>query len=142
MMLNGSNIVILGGKGMLGTDLVKTCIEKGIKVQVFDLPEFDITNHFQLEKAVSPADIVINCAAYTNVDSAESEKDLAYKVNAEAVEKLGEIARANNIWILHISTDFVFDGRQEKPYLETDPANKRIWQNETCGRGASRAERL
>ncbi len=123
MTLNDSKIVILGGRGMLGTDLAKTCRQRNLDVQAFDLPEFDITNFKQLEKTVSSADIIINCAAYTNVDGAENEKELAYKINAEAVGNLGAISRDNDIWILHISTDFVFDGRQEKPYLETDPAN-------------------
>ncbi len=123
MTLIDSKIVILGGKGMLGTDLVRACKEKKLNIQVYDLPEFDITDFKQLEKAVSSADIVINCAAYTNVDGAEKEKELAYKVNAEAVGHLAAIAKDNNIWILHISTDFVFDGRQEKPYLETDIPN-------------------
>ena len=123
MTLNNSKIVILGGKGMLGTDLAKKCREQNLNVQIYDLPEFDITNFEQLEKTVSSADIVINCAAYTNVDGAEKEKALAYKVNSEAVGRLGEIARDNNIWILHISTDFVFDGKQDNPYLEMDSPN-------------------
>lgn len=123
MTLNDSKIVILGGKGMLGTDLVKTCQKQNFNIKIYDLPEFDITNFRQLEKAVNSADIVINCAAYTNVDGAEKEKELAYKVNAEAVGHLGAIARDNDIWVLHISTDFVFDGMREKPYLETDTPN-------------------
>ena len=108
---------------MLGTDLVKTCTEQNINVLSFDLPEFDITNYSQLEKTISSADIVINCAAYTNVDGAEREKELAYKVNAEAIGRLGAIARRKSIWVLHISTDFVFDGRGEKPFTETDQSN-------------------
>ncbi|MBN1974472.1 MAG: dTDP-4-dehydrorhamnose reductase [Sedimentisphaerales bacterium] len=123
MTLNKPRIVILGGKGMLGTDLVKTCNERNINVQVFDLPEFDITNLKQLEKVIKHADVVINCAAYTNVDGSESQKELAYKVNAEAAGRLGAIAGDNNTWVLHIGTDFVFDGRQEKPYIETDLPN-------------------
>ncbi|MBN2588514.1 MAG: dTDP-4-dehydrorhamnose reductase [Sedimentisphaerales bacterium] len=123
MSLSNQNIVILGGKGMLGTDLVEAFNEKNIDVQVFDLAEFDITNFIQLEEKIKNADIVINCAAYTNVDGAESEKELAYKVNAEAIGRLGEIARNNDIWVLHISTDFVFDGKGEKSYTETDSPN-------------------
>ena len=122
-MLNKSKIVILGARGMLGTDLVKTCREKNLDIQAFDLPEFNITNFEQLKKTVNSADIVINCAAYTNVDGAENDKELAYEINAEAVGHLGSLAKDNNIWVLHISTDFVFDGRQEKPYVETDLPN-------------------
>jgi dTDP-4-dehydrorhamnose reductase len=123
MSLNNSGIVILGGNGMLGTDLVKAITERNINFQMFDLPGFDITNFVQLESAVKNANIVINCAAYTNVDGAESQNDLAYKVNAEAVGRLGKIAKENDIWVLHISTDFVFDGKQDKPYSEKDTPN-------------------
>jgi dTDP-4-dehydrorhamnose reductase len=123
MTLNDSKIVILGGRGMLGTDLIKTFNERKINVQVFDLPEFDITNFTRLKETIKKADIIINCAAYTNVDGAEKEKELAYKVNAEAVGRIGEIARDNNVWVLHISTDFVFDGKQNRPYIETDIAS-------------------
>ncbi len=117
------NIVVLGGKGMLGTDLVQILQQKNISVTSLDLPEFDITNKEHLEKAVENADIIINCAAYTNVEKAESEIDLAYKVNAEAVGNLAAIAKDTGSWVLHTSTDFVFDGSSDKPYLETDSTN-------------------
>ncbi len=115
-------ITILGGRGMLGTDLAKTCEHQGFGVRVFDLPRFDITDAEQLKEAVDSADTIINCAAYTNVDGAESEADLAYKVNAAAVGRLGEMARRADRWVLHVSTDFVFDGESDAPYTETDAA--------------------
>jgi dTDP-4-dehydrorhamnose reductase len=118
-----NTVAILGGKGMLGTDLVKACRKEGYKVRVFDLPEFDVTNTAQLEQAVRQAETVINCAAYTNVDKAESESELAYKVNAQAVGNLGVLAKKTQKWVLHIGTDFVFDGKSDKPYVETDVAN-------------------
>jgi len=116
-------IAILGGKGMLGTDLAKACEQQGFGVRVFDLPRFDITDAEQLKEAVDSADTIINCAAYTNVDGAESEADLAYQVNAAAVGRLGELACQADKWILHVSTDFIFDGRSDSPYIETDAAN-------------------
>jgi len=116
-------IAILGGRGMLGTDLALQCAEQGISFEVFDLPDFDITNHQQLEQAVTSVDAIINCAAYTNVDGAESQVDLAYQVNAEAVGRLGALASVANVWVLHISTDFVFDGTSDRPYVETDTPN-------------------
>jgi dTDP-4-dehydrorhamnose reductase len=116
-------IAILGGRGMLGTDLAKTCEKRGFRVRVLDLPQFDITNAKQLEEAVDSADAVINCAAYTNVDAAESEPDLAYQVNAAAVGRLGELAGQADKWVLHISTDFVFDGQSDTSYTEADAAN-------------------
>jgi dTDP-4-dehydrorhamnose reductase len=121
MVTNDTRIAILGGKGMLGTDLVDTCEQHGFDVKVFDLPEFDIRNSQQLKQAVVAADIIVNCAAYTNVDGAESEAELVYQVNAEAVGRLGAIAKDADKWLLHISTDFVFNGRLDRPYVETDP---------------------
>ncbi|MGB2807273.1 MAG: dTDP-4-dehydrorhamnose reductase [Sedimentisphaerales bacterium] len=123
MVTDDTRIAILGGKGMLGTDLADTCIRHGLDVKVFDLPEFDIRNSQQLKQAVGAADAIVNCAAYTNVDGAESEAELAYQVNAEAVGRLGAIAKDADNWLLHISTDFVFDGRLNRPYVETDPPN-------------------
>ncbi|MCK4292097.1 MAG: dTDP-4-dehydrorhamnose reductase [Planctomycetes bacterium] len=116
-------IAILGGRGMLGTDLAKMCEQQGLAVGVFDLPEFDITNPEQLKQAVDSAEIIVNCAAYTDVDGAEGEAELAYQVNAAAVGRLGDFAKQADKWILHISTDFVFDGRSDGPYVETDAPN-------------------
>jgi len=123
MSNNDSMIVILGGRGMLGTDLAKICRQEGFDVKVFDLPEFDITNSQQLKEAVGSAKIIVNCAAYTNVDGAESETKLAHQVNAEAVGRLGALVKEANAWLLHVSTDFVFDGRLDRPYVETDHPN-------------------
>jgi dTDP-4-dehydrorhamnose reductase len=114
---------ILGGKGMLGTDMAKTCEQQGFAAHVLDLPEFDITNSEQLREAVDSADMIINCAAYTDVDGAERQVDLAYQVNAAAVGRLGELAKQACKWVLHVSTDFVFDGRLERPYNESDTPN-------------------
>ena len=116
-------IIVLGGSGMLGTDLVSVAGQQGLEAKAMDLPEFDITDVAQLEETVSRADIIVNCAAYTNVEKAESENDLAYAVNAEAVGRLGQFAKAYDVYVLHISTDFVFDGRMAVPYVETDEPN-------------------
>ena len=116
-------VAILGGKGMLGTDLAGICEQHRFNIKVFDLPEFDITNLQQLKEALNAAKTIVNCAAYTNVDGAEKEDEEAYRVNAEAVGRLGELVKEANAWLLHISTDFVFDGRLDRPYVETDPPN-------------------
>lgn len=108
---------------MLGSDLVSLCHQKKINFESFDLPEFDITNHKQLADVLKRADLVINCAAYTDVEKAESQKESAFKINADAVGALGEIAKDLGLWVLHISTDFVFDGKSDKPYTETDTPN-------------------
>jgi dTDP-4-dehydrorhamnose reductase len=114
---------ILGGKGMLGTDLAAACRQNGIGYKVFDLPDFDITDTVQLAEVVKNHNEIVNCAAYTNVDRAETERELAYKVNARAVERLGRLAAKEGKYVLHISTDFVFDGELDRPYVETDEPN-------------------
>ena len=116
-------IVILGGKGMLGTDLTELCRQRGVNVQSFDLPECDITDIEQLEDAIAGSNTVINCAAYTNVDGAERETESAYRVNTHAPGELGAIAAHLGIYVIHISTDFVFDGQSSRPYKETDVPN-------------------
>ena len=115
-------VKILGGRGMLGTDLTEACQRNGMAVEALDLPEFDITDETQLEQAVKDSAVIINCAAYTNVEKAESESELAYKINAEAPGTLGVLAKQAAVPVLHISTDFVFDGKLDRPYVETDAA--------------------
>jgi dTDP-4-dehydrorhamnose reductase len=114
-------IVLLGAKGMLGSEIYNLCTKDNIAP--LDLPEFDITDKNQLEKALQNANVVINCAAYTDVEKSESQSEQALKVNAEAVGNLAQIAHRKNIYVIHISTDFVFDGRKETSYLETDCTN-------------------
>ena len=123
MAATDTRIVILGGRGMLGSDLTIGCRQQGYEPIVLDLPQFDITHAEHLEQAVRDAGLIINCAAYTNVDGAESQAELARRVNAEAVGRLGILARQHDAFVLHISTDFVFDGRSGKPYVETDRPN-------------------
>ena len=116
-------IAILGGKGMLGTDLARAFKERRDQAAVFDLPEFDITRQEDLERIAGEYPLIINCAAYTNVDGAQSESDIAYKINAQAVGELGAAAKKTGARGLHISTDFVFDGESDTPYVETDKPN-------------------
>jgi dTDP-4-dehydrorhamnose reductase len=113
-------VAILGGKGMLGSDIAEECGRRRIPFEVFDLPEFDITNDSQLFGVVKKHRTIINCAAYTNVDKAETETEKAMQVNTEAVGKLGLFALKTGAWVLHISTDFVFDGAGDKPLTEKD----------------------
>jgi dTDP-4-dehydrorhamnose reductase len=120
MSSSPDKVIILGGKGMLGTDVAAECKSRSINYEVFDLPEFDITNEHQLLSVIHPAHTIVNCAAYTNVEKAETETELAFRVNAEAVRMLAVSARKSGAWVLHISTDFVFDGASDKPYTEKD----------------------
>ncbi len=108
---------------MLGRDVAAVCEARGCAVRVYDLPEFDVTNGDHLRQAVETAEVVINCAAYTNVDGAESQAELAHRVNGAAVGRLGQLARHHGKWVLHFSTDFVFDGALDRPYVEADRPN-------------------
>ncbi len=115
-------LLITGASGQLGTDLVQHFGRK--QVEVVALTSADV-NFLHLQRlhdviaAVRP-DWVINCAAYTQVDKAESEPDLAWRINAEAVGAIARAARSSGGRMLQISTDFVFDGSKTSPYVETD----------------------
>ena len=105
---------------MLGTDLGAALRQAGYQVVLLDLPEVDITRPADLERGLAGADAVINCAAYTDVDGAEAQGALAQAVNQEAVGVLGRLAAARGLYVVHLSTDFVFDGALARPYRETD----------------------
>jgi dTDP-4-dehydrorhamnose reductase len=114
-------VAVFGGRGMLGTDLIEILMRRGLVPTTYDLPELDLRNARHLEMALQEADAAVNCAAYTDVDGAESNVEAAYSVNADAVGALGRLAANRNVPVLHISTDFVFDGKGQRPYKEDDP---------------------
>jgi dTDP-4-dehydrorhamnose reductase len=122
MKQRAERVAVLGGRGMLGTDLCAALRASGWPVVAFDLPECDITRPEQLEPALGGVGAVVNCAAYTNVDGAEAHRELADAVNHVAVGELGRLAAARGLYVLHIGTDFVFDGELDRPYRETDAA--------------------
>ncbi len=105
---------------MLGGDLMESCRTSGIEVAGIDQPEIDITDPATLEATLSPADWYVNCAAYTQVDDAETERDLAFAVNAAGAENLARLAAARDAALLQLSTDYVFDGKADYPYTEED----------------------
>lgn len=113
-------ISVLGGDGMLGTELVSLARSLGHDVRPFCVPSFDIRRYADLESACSGVDLVVNCAAYTAVDKAECEPELCRQVNALPLLHIGEIARRNGARVIHIGTDFVFDGKGERPWREDD----------------------
>lgn len=115
-------IMLTGGKGMLGRTLCRELTE--FEVIATDLPEADITDAAGFEKilrSIKP-DAVIHCAAMTAVDKCESERLLAYKLNAEGTANVAKACDKNNIRLIAISTDYVFDGDSARPYNESDPA--------------------
>ncbi len=115
-------IFILGAGGLLGTEMVKK-LSPAFDVTAPASKEADITDHASLRRSVLGAkpDIIINCAAQSNVDAAESEMFRTLNVNSYGVADLCEIAARSGIFLVHISTDYVFDGSSIKPYREEDP---------------------
>ncbi len=117
-------ILLLGHKGMLGSDLL---LKLNLQHEVvgMDKEEIDIVSADECAKAIKETtpNIVINAAAYTNVDSCEAAKEECFAVNAEAVKNIAEACRNRNIRIIHFSTDYVFDGTARKPYKEDDQCN-------------------
>ena len=94
-------------------------------VEAFSRESLDITNNAALQdtiRSVRP-NIIVNAAAYTAVDKAENDAEFAHAVNAEAVANLAQIAQEQNLWLFHYSTDYVFDGSKQSPYIETDTPN-------------------
>jgi len=116
-------IVVLGAKGMLGSDVMDACRFAGIEAVGYDLPESDITGvNGGLERA-GRCDWVINCAAYTDVDGAETEREKAFAINSDGAGRVAGWCRNAGVPMVHISTDYVFDGKAVKPYREDAPVN-------------------
>ncbi len=115
-------LLITGAAGMLGTDMRAAAAEAGHQVVACSRADLDITNREAVaaEVAAAQPDAIINCAAYTNVDGAESDPDGAGAVNASGPRHLAQAATACGAWLIHISTDYVFDGTKTLPYLESD----------------------
>jgi dTDP-4-dehydrorhamnose reductase len=115
-------ILVTGARGMLGIDLVCVLEEKGHELFATDVEELDITQLDFLSKMIGDIypDVVINCAAYSNVDKAEEEGEIAFLVNGHGVRNLAHVCGELNIDLCHISTDYVFDGTNDEPYCPDD----------------------
>lgn len=117
------NILVTGSNGQLGNAIKKISSEL-INSNFFftDIEELDITSYDQIGKFIqkNKINMVINCAAYTAVDQAETDREKAFFINVTAVEYLSKQANANNATLIHISTDYVFDGSSQIPYKETN----------------------
>lgn len=117
-------ILLLGASGQLGKELAPALMEVGIVRAPgrADLDLTDVTRTRETIRATTPA-VIVNAAAYTRVDDAESESALAFAVNAAGPGILAEEAARSGALLVHYSTDFVFDGRASRPYRESDPPN-------------------
>ena len=120
-----SNVLVTGANGQLGSEIRELSSAYENKFFFTDSQDLDITNKTKVENFCqkNKIHVIINCAAYTAVDKAEEDEVNAYKINHLAVKYLAEIAKEQDIKLIHISTDYVFDGRNFKPYVETDTTN-------------------
>jgi len=116
-------IILIGNKGMLGRDLQSRLQNAGHNVKGLDIDELDITQPDDILPLLEPygADLAINCAAYTAVDKAEAEPELAFEVNRDGPANLSDAFKKLEVPLIHISTDYVFDGNAKRPYREDDP---------------------
>src|SRR5690606_1226399 len=118
--------LVTGSNGQLGKCLQDISINiTDIKWVFKSSKALDITDENSIRKAFEndKIDYLINCAAYTAVDKAETEKEKAFLVNAEGVKLLANACKKYDVTLIHVSTDFVFDGKKTSPYVETDQPN-------------------
>lgn len=138
-------LLITGGKGQLGSDFTRIARAAGHEVIALGQADGNITDSAHISQAIKQAapDIVINAAAYTAVDKAETEVDLAYAVNRDGAANVANACAQLNIPVIHISTDYVFDGEKPIPYTEDDQSNplgiygKSKWEGEEAVRAAT-----
>src|SRR5215217_5338007 len=116
-------VLVTGSNGQLGLELAGILPERGHEVVALDKEGLDVADSEAVERVVeehSP-EVVINAAAYTNVDGCEEETDLAYSVNALGPRNLAQVCERRGSELLHVSTNYVFDGKSERPYEPFDP---------------------
>jgi dTDP-4-dehydrorhamnose reductase len=116
-------VLVTGADGQLGRELVRLGQSVDFEVYGLNRHQLDITNKIKIKQIfarISPS-LVINAAAYTHVDRAENESDLAYAVNKDGPTYLANYCAKNQMKLIHISTDYVFDGTKSRPYQESDP---------------------
>lgn len=122
-----SRVLVTGANGQLGKTIreISSDFTASIDFVFVDRSELDITNIESLELIFQSKyfDYCINCAAYTNVDLAETEREQATAINANAVKNLAIHCKKQNTILIHVSTDYVFDGTKQSPYLESDTTN-------------------
>ena len=123
-------ILVTGGNGQLGSALRLASAESSHRYIFTDIEELDITSKSAIRAFVAEngIDAVVNCAAYTAVDAAEENEELADMINHKAVAALAEVCKEHNATLIHISTDYIFDGNASTPYKEEDmPAPQSIY---------------
>ncbi|MCK5029451.1 MAG: dTDP-4-dehydrorhamnose reductase [Bacteroidales bacterium] len=125
------NILVTGANGQLGSELKSIynnnidTFKKPVSIEFTDIETLDLSNSIFLKKFLEDHsfDFIINCAAYTNVDLAETEKEKAFEINASCVKNIVESIKGKKTKLIHISTDYIFDGESHIPYTEDMPTN-------------------
>ncbi|MGC2512149.1 MAG: sugar nucleotide-binding protein, partial [Acidobacteriaceae bacterium] len=117
----GLRILLTGRDGQVGRELSRSLAKLG-EVTATSRDELDLTSDYAIGDVVHEVrpQLIVNAAAYTAVDKAESEPDFAHRINAEAVATLAAAAKSVGAAVIHYSTDYVFDGGKETPYVESD----------------------
>ncbi|MBO5801438.1 MAG: dTDP-4-dehydrorhamnose reductase [Alistipes sp.] len=115
-------VIVTGGTGQLATAIAKLCTQSKNSYIITSIEELDICSVESVSRGLQDADIVINCAAYTNVEAAEENIEEATRINRDGVANIAKVARERGIKLIHISTDFVFGGDNERttPYSEQE----------------------
>ncbi len=136
-------LLLLGSRGQLGSELRKTLQPLGQVVSI-DYPQVDFLNADSIREVIQETgpEVVINAAAYTLVDKAETEKDTARAVNATAVGVIAACCKNSNTVLIHYSTDYVFDGKKDRPYIEEDPTAPLNWYGLTKLEGEKAVEQV
>lgn len=119
------NVLVTGSNGQLGSEIEELSKEYKYNFYFTDRTTLDISNSHAITAFIISHNIstIINCAAYTAVDKAESDAEMADKINHLAVNHLAEISKEKNIQLIHVSTDYVFDGTSHMPYIDTNETN-------------------
>ena len=118
----GIKVAVLGASGMLGQSLVSALTKQQYQAFPFDIEDLDITEHHSVESALTPIkpDVIVNAAAYTDVDGCETEKESVLDVNGRGAGNVADVATAIGSPVIQISSDYVFNGEKETPYLPDD----------------------
>ena len=137
-------VLVTGVKGQLGYDIVKECEKRNISAIGVDIEEMDITNPTQVEEVIKEAqvDAVIHCAAWTAVDKAEEQVDLCRKVNKDGPANIAKVCEELDIPMMYFSTDYVFNGLGEKPWMEYGEREPLNVYGQTKYEGELEVERL
>ena len=118
-------VLVTGANGQLGLALEDATKDPSLEIVFMDKSALDITNAEAIKEVFDKQSfaVCINAAAYTDVDGAETNKALAYEINATGVENLAKVCKHHECWLIHISTDYVFDGTLDRPYVPSDTPN-------------------